>query len=591
MPRKPTSDLLWPLRCPTCLTTAIIGLEDVKDPENFQFVLRCQSCGFLNVIERTLAPLPVLRTIKFLSPGRQNEAKNILRGSVGCSELRALVTTIVRELDERVDRDIDAAQAAFALMLRDREDALRKILESHTRPSNPNQNYHSKIKTRVSDLLYLLLSRRGPVKFTQDWKDARQRGGAFLRRFFRIASDAAVISLYASAIDGEQWKLVRRGDNLFAESTALYSRSLEWELNRREFEAFVGRQKRFIDIDPSLTAETLEAQRLVFGFDSTNIIELVQKDFETMRKSGAARMIGGTFALIEVDRLDQYQRKVLCMLVLTLSRVVQYISPFYLDLGISRRQIPGPISAIAHAVSANWTNYYPLYEVVNSGGNCWIASTNAILLFLTNLITFKNGLFQRAVDLRGQTLDSSSRKALVRLGKSRQHRLEDAVMETIKKAAWNTLGRIKKWNRVNLPFGDIDVLAAKPMSSEAFVILAEVKDFDLPLFAKRGVLERMRGQIDYAGDQLQKRIAWVQTAWNNGLKEAMLGNASLDRVFLLPLVITERYLPPFIFIRFLGIPFGGLQIFLNEIVNGGFSKYKDLSRGTFVLLSGEKDVL
>src|SRR5262249_10943607 len=143
-------------------------------------------------------------------------------------------------------------------------------------------------------------------------------------------------------------------------------------------------------------------QRLVFGFDSTNIIELVQKDFEILRNSGAIRFIGNTFALIEIVRLDEYQHKVLCMLVLTLAGVLKYISPYYLDLGINRRQIPDSISAIGQAVSANWTNYYPLYEVVNNGRRCWIASTNPILLFLTNLITFRNGLFQRIVDLQSQ---------------------------------------------------------------------------------------------------------------------------------------------------------------------------------------------
>jgi hypothetical protein len=556
----------------------------VEDPENFQFIVRCGACGFLNVIEQSLNPLPIAQAIKCLSQRCQDEISAYLTDTLKPSHMRAIVTAIVREVDDWVCQDLSAAHAAFTLMLRERENALVSILENHAESGNPNQNYHSKIVTRVSDLLYLLLSRHGCIHLPDNWEVAHEKGVPFLRRFFQTASDAATIALYASAIEEGQWKLVSRGDALFIESTELYSRSLEWELNRREFEDSLVRQKRIVDIDAALTKETLEAQRLVFGFDSTNIIELVQKDFEVLENSGAVRTIVDTFSLIEVERLDEYQQRVLSTLVLTLSRVLQFISPYYFDLGIIRKQNLDEIAAISHAVSANWTNYYPLYQVMNSGQQCWVASSTPILMSLTNLITFKNGLFQRIIDLRGKGLEISKKKALARLDKSRQRRLEDAVAEATKNAAWNTLGRIKKWNRSDLPFGDIDLLAAKAMPSDAFVLLAEIKDFDLPMLVKRGALERLHGQIQYAADQLQKRVEWIETAWKNGLKEAMVGGTDFDRVFLVPVVITERYLPPFVFNRFMGIPFGGLPIFLNEIVNGGLPKYQAVSCGTIVLL-------
>src|SRR5205823_13572650 len=143
--------------------------------------------------------LPIAEAIKCLSQRRQDEIAAYLAGDLSPSAMRAIVTAIVRELDNWVGEELPAARAAFPLMLQEREKALLAIMESHSKPDHPGQNYHSKIVTRVSDLFYLLLSRHGSLDLPDNCEGADKLGGPFLRRFFKTATDAVIIALYATA--------------------------------------------------------------------------------------------------------------------------------------------------------------------------------------------------------------------------------------------------------------------------------------------------------------------------------------------------------------------------------------------------------
>ncbi len=579
------AELLWPFRCCTCHDQQLL-IGDVQDPRNFHIVHRCSRCGYLNVLERSVLTIPFSTAIRVLHPDVQEKLQNDLRSDPAAS-LRHAIRDLVNCLDDLVAADPSAAAAALLLAMLERERALTPVLENQIGMSDPSADLHAKVVSRATDLLYLLLHRNRAARLPEESSSVEDIGVPFLRRFSEIASDAATMALHATGVETGLWSLEFQDNELVTEKTELHSRLAEWDLNRREFENLVGAKQRTVVADQLFTKETMEAQRLVLGFDSTDLLQLSIGGFETLRSLGALQDLHQLVWAIDVGRLEASQKRLLDALTFTRARIHRFAAPFYFDLGIPRQGEAEELAVLVDTLGGSWwANYYPLYELVDEKGKSWLVTTKMpFLIFLGNLGSFKNRLFQRIIEhAGGAALASDALRQMRQLEKRVSRRLEDVATNAARAQGWITQVRLKKWRGERLQCGDIDLLAAKRVGEDLQVVLAEVKDFDITLVSRRGALQALERKIGETFDQLGKKVEWVRAAWAEGLRELVAPQENQRDANLLPIVITARYMPPFMFDRFLGIPVDGLGIFLDQLAAGALSVYRLAARESLVRL-------
>lgn len=588
MESRRRTEILWPFDCRTCHAKEPVLVTDVANPEAFHIVRRCPHCGYLNVLERSVITLPILKSIGGLPSNIQEGLLKDFEETAPAVMLRRMSEVFVAHLDRFVASKTIAAAAGLMLLLKERERALAAVVEGQIGVANSSADLHAKVVSRATDLLYALLHRNGGARIINDSQAVYDIGLPFVRQFTEIASDAAGVALQAAGVEEGLWSVTgfHEGD-LRIEKTEIHARIAEWDLNRREFENRVSGGRLMSIVDDIFTAETLAAQRLALGFDSTDLIRLGQESFEPGSAAGSFHDLFDTLWAVRVDQLDQSRKRLVNALTLTLPTIKGFIAPFYFDLGVARRQPVEEIRAVTHVLLANWTNYYPVYELFDESGNPWRVTSKApFVICLANLASFRNSLFRRLVDTAGQRqLSPDTLKALRQVERRVERRLEQAVATILQDNGWQCVLRLQKWKGSRLTFGDIDLVAAKQLDEQrAVVLLIEVKDYDMPVMSKKDALKRMQGQLQGAFDQLAVRIQWVKVEWDKGLKDLLLPGGRACSCQLLPVVVTARYMPPFLFDRFLGIPLDGLPIFLERLSGDGMAAYQAVAGETVVTL-------
>jgi Holliday junction resolvase-like predicted endonuclease len=582
------TEMLWPFDCRTCHAKELMLIPDIANPEAFHIVRRCRHCGYLNVLERSVIKLPVTQAISGLPSDIQAQLLGGFEATAPEVILRQVSEAFVTHLDHMVALKTTAAAAGLTLLLMERERALGAVIEGQVGVANSSADLHAKVVSRVTDLLYALLHRNGCARVISDPKVVNEIGGPFVREFSEIASDAAAVALQAAGVEEGLWSVAGFVEgHLLIEKTEIHSRMAEWDLNRHEFENMTSNRRVTSIVDDIFTEETLSAQRLTLGFDSTDLITLGQEGFESLT-SGLYHHGFDALWAARVDRLDHSRRRMVDRLTLGLSTIKGFIAPFYFDLGVPRRQPADEIRAVASVLLANWTNYYPVYELTDDSGDPWRVTSKApFVICLANLATFRNSLFRRLVDaVAGQETPSpDTMRELRQVERRVGRRLEQAVATILRDDDWTCRLRLQKWKGSRLAFGDIDLIAAKKLDEQnTLVLLIEVKDYDMPVMLKKDALKRLQTQLQGAFEQLEVRSRWVAEKWHEGLSELLLPGVKTCSSQLLPVVVTARYMPPFLFDRFLGMPVDGLPMFLQQLSAEGLAVYGAVAGETLVKL-------
>ena len=166
-------------------------------------------------------------------------------------------------------------------------------------------------------------------------------------------------------------------------------------------------------------------------------------------------------------------------------------------------------------------------------------------------------------------------------------RLEDATAVVARQSGWNTLLRLKKdLTGKTLECGEIDLLCAKVIRDKVVVVLAEVKDLDLTPISWPGGLLGMQQKIGRAFQQLSARSKWLSSAWAQWVRASIFKERSSfpHTAYLLPLVITARYMPPFLFDEYVGVPMDGFGMFLAGLEDGDYARLQSIAGETLVTL-------
>lgn len=584
---RQTSELLWPFECRTCHERDVVLATGIQDPNSFHLVRRCARCGYLNVVERSTITLPLEQSVRSLPDESQADVLRSVFADHSAVSLRPALPAFITELDRLITRNPIGAQAALILAMQERERALAPALEDGVGTADPAADLHAKVVSRVTDVLYLLLHCRAQARLVDDPAVVHDRGRPFLREFFAFASDAVGIALHATGVEAGLWTLAVRDGAVVTEKTDMHSRLTEWDLNRREFERVFGSMGTEPSVDEAFTRETLGAQKLVLGFDSSNLIELCQGNFDLLRSAGALKEIHEVVRAIDITHLTEPHHRVLDSMALTLPRARRFFKPFYFDLGSDRIEPVADLEALVDVLGANWGNYYPFYRLEGDRTGAWMVTTKTpLLISLANLATFRNHLFRKLVESGAAgDLSRETRQKLAQLDKGLSKRLEDAAGDAARRAGWGVRLRLKKWRGQKLPCGEIDLLAGKRIGDVAVVVLAEIKDFDLTVTTRRD-LAHLQERIQEAFSQLAVRVKWVANAWTEGLGKELLPDVGALAGELLPIVLTARYMPPFLFDRFLTVPFSGFAEFLERLSTEAFSTYRAVAGRTIVRLVG-----
>jgi hypothetical protein len=587
-----SAELLWPFECRTCHHNALVDIAGIRDPQNWQVMHRCPQCGYVNVLERSRLILPVQESLEVLPKAEQHgirEALNQLYANPTPASLRTLLRKYVAHLDELVAEDPAAGAVALLLSMRERENSFTPVLDNGLGMSDPSADLHAKVVTRATDLLYVLLARNNaPVSIEEQAQN--DSGLTFLARFSSVASDAAAIALQTNAIEAGLWNITVQDRLVITEKTELHSRLAEWDLNRREFHRVLGRATSAqTPVDLLFTQETLTAERLILGYDSTEILELAEHGFGSLRDQGALHdLAAGRLWVIDPDRLDECQRRLLHAITLNLDRVRRFATPFYFDLGATRASSSDDdLAAVGAVLTANWANYYPIYEVSDHSQKRWLLTSKMpLLLCLGNMATFRNRLFGRTIEAVDHA-DRGTKAAIRRLQEQHKTRLENVARDVCRARGWDTLVRLKNGLRGQaLPCGEIDLLLARRVGeANVLVLLAEVKDFDVNVVSSGRIIEGLREKLGLAFRQLDIRAEWARREWKAWLRPHLLRQQDLPyAAYLLPLVITADYMPPFMFDRYVGVPVAGLSMFLAGLEEGNLSALQSVAGDTLTPL-------
>ncbi len=500
------------------------------------------------------------------------------------ASLRGLLNSYVSHLAVLVSKRPADAAAALLLAMRERERALAPMLHDALGAEDTGADLHAKLVSRTTDLLHVLLSRSElPMLFGDI--PINESGIAFFQEFFPIATDAAALALQANGIEGGMWQLAVESGSVIVQSTDLHSRVAEWDLNRREFDRIVARgDGEPAAVEQLLSEETTGAERRFLGFDSGDILDLVAGGFAALREQGGVHELEGGLWAIDSDRLEEGQQRIFRTLILDVPRVQRFALPFYFDLG-AVEPLASSVGAAARTLTSNWTNYYPVYEGRDQNGRSrFLTSKMPLITCLGNMQTFRNRIFRRIVEAAGNT---PTGREIARLDRKLMRRLEDAAARLAKEAGWLTRVRLKKDDQgADIECGEIDLLAVKTVHDAILVVLAEVKDLDLTPTSWPGGVAGMQAKLGRAFQQLDLRSRWVRGAWGAWLRDSLLGSQARRScpAYLLPLVVTARYMRPFLFDRYVGVPAEGLRMFLAGFENRDRTTLKALAGETLIAL-------
>lgn len=586
---KRSGDLLWPFECRTCHDRAALLVTDISDPENFQVVHRCGVCGYLNVFSRHRVVLPIPESLQNLTASNQESIRAALAAfcvNPTRRALRIVLDDYVQHLAVLVKQQPQEAAAALLIALRERERALIPLLNDNLRERDPTGGLFARVVSRCTDLLYLLLRQyttAAPHLLVSLSETEAVR--AFFRVFSSIASDAATLALQSHLIDADMWRIAAVDGSIVVESTDIHDRVTEWDLNRRQFDSSADashgiQQQTPMEIADIYTEETNEAERVWLGFGGSDILGLIAG----LHDKEATHELEGGIWTIDAQSLRKEEMRLLQLIVLDPSRTQRFEVPFYFDLGVER-PAQTPSDAASRVLMSNWTNYYPIYAFDTEGSASLLTTKMPLIICLGNMETFRNRIFRRIADVAVGTANAAK---LADLDKRLMRRLEDAVAHVAKQSGWHTLLRLKKdlAGRA-LECGEIDLLCAKVIREKVvLVVLAEVKDLDLTPITWPGGLAGMQSKLGHAFSQLSRRSQWLSSAWVPWLKELIFKKHMIgpSTTYLLPLVVTARYMPPFLFDQYVGVPLGGFGMFLAGLENGDLDRLRAIAGDTLAVL-------
>lgn len=543
----------WSFHCRACRHREERDVS-VEDPEEFATTLQCPQCGYLNVFARIRKPVALLEAMRAISPDTHEQLREEIASGPATEDhllriFRRGVFLLVSHIASLVESQRAAAQAALPIAILERERELATFYSSRQSGQPPAIDHRLKLLgsmrtvPRTVDLLYLLLCVNESVHLPEPSPDNYDLGVQFVRKFSPFATDAVSLALYISRVEMGTCTLTLQGNDVLAVDTDLNAPLIEWDLNKSRAERDATPPTTFAET--LLPPEMQEAMRLVLGFDLFDIVELVRGGFVGLQRRGLIQdYYSEAVWLLDVEHAEG-ARRVLEFLTLTWARVLRFIAPFHFDLGVQRFSPGEQVAVLTQFLFDNWWIYYPGYVVIGPDGNrkC-LLSKYTLAAFYDHLTSVKGTLFRRIIDNLGRFgVDRRTQVHLKALELRIHRRLEEETAKAARAHGWSALVRLRKKDGLMLPCGEIDVIMAKQFGDGTLAVVADVKDWDIPLLGKRDAVHKFEQRIRRATDRLAEKARWVWSEWNRGLSKMVDPTLGPGALRVVPVLFTSNYLP------------------------------------------------
>ncbi len=528
-------------------------------------VRECPVCGYVNVIEESWFALGLAERVERYATSEEMEelksSSNDPRKSVGTIMLTARV--LVRALRELVRAEVEVAGRALLPALNRREKMIQKRLSA---PTDYDVDSEADVFSRVVDLLFLTLASEEALDVASIKSPNSKGVASFLTRFQHIASDLAVLAMFARSVRRGELIAALRDGVLGLRKGERHAMAAEWAFNRRKRSA----DQRLGDGTELFSKAALQAQALFLGFTALDILELSKDTFASLRSQGIVSVVRDSI-LFDIDRAPERARLVLTSATLTLRRAKEFERPFFFDLGKRTAQNRGDDEALVWATAANWSYYYPFLALPEpETGRRWaLTNQGTVVTFLANLHAQKNGLLEKIVEAARESAskDADTLRDLIRVT---NRELEESAVIVGHRAGWSSR-HVDRVGGKRLACGDIDALFGRKLEGgEVVVVVAEVKDADYMPHKDNLFDEEHERQVQKALEQLQRKTEWLQAGWKQGLGASLLGIefGAETAGWVLMLLVTRVAPPLYLITTAESATIEELESYLNKIRNG-----------------------
>ena len=303
-----------------------------------------------------------------------------------------------------------------------------------------------------------------------------------------------------------------------------------------------------------------EMQNAVLGFSVEDYIALTRDRFSNLRNLTTIHQRGPVYAAKLDAAADTKAAKLLDLVTLNQRRMQEFRFPYYFDLGTRKMGVHASPPAI-ETFALNWTAYYPAYEAhVDDLG---LASLFTIYTFRNAFAYMSASRSLMAAELEKRAKRTNTPEAIAVRGFQQKvaARLEERIETVLRGEGFSTKANVRD------VFGgvdrEIDVVGARNSRGVTEIVLIEAKDFDMPLH-KPESLKIAVEDLSRAGErQLSPLTDWIKKEWRSLLQG--LGVEPRNRVVLSPLLITRRYLAPYLVPGVTVVPLRMLECVLSRI--------------------------
>jgi len=541
-----------------------------QEPEPFLIEVPCWRCRYITVVESsfdlTFEPHYLGRNEQTF---RASEDPRIIGGY-----LRTIAGALLQTVIERVQVDLSVARRSLLSVLSRREELIQKRI---SQADQLDPSLEPRVFPTAANLLYGVLTYAGALSSDLIQNTSSEGVARFLGWLQPIANEIVTIAVGATNLRRGEIEASFDGSEFTFRKTARHTAGVESTVNDKRR---VGDTVRVSSIEEAFSKEALQAESLVLGFNAQDITDLALNGFERLSARTEVQVKKGNVYLIRLPEKDEWLRKVILSCTLTPSRLRQFRSPFFFDLGVRFERPMDDFEAILNSASRNWSLYYPFSALVeNTGEMQYVLTSRGILVvFLTNLEVQKNSLADQLITATRAGGNSLLAVELAALVERSSRALETAVCDVVRSSGW-----MATKTSSSLPCGDIDNLSARRMvNNELLIVVSEIKDVDMPGH-REDAYESQARIVAKALKQLDRKAKWVAMNWCKGFGPGLFPDLrDCQNGTILKLLVTRNRTPIELINGAECVPFRSLNKYFLELQHG-LPPWFDNVRGSSIL--------
>lgn len=522
----------------------------------FSIQVPCHGCRYITVVESSVMELPNHRFLSRPNPpdfGPTDDSR-----AIG-AYLHNIAGDLLDAAIVLVQVELPVARNSLVSVFSRRE---RHTQERISRSLEFDPSWAPRFFPKVAGLLWGVLSHVGGSSSDVIRNFSSKGVSRFLGRFEPIAAEIVTIAAFANSIrrgeltpsfDGSQFKFIK---------SSRHTAAVESMVNRKQQERDT---LQFIRPDEAFSKEALEAQQLVLGFNADEITKLALNCFEQLRSHTEVESERNLY-WIRMPPKGERLHRLISACTATLSRLCEFRSPLFFDLGERADPPMSERDAILNAAAVDWSGYYPFSSMLETNGEPDLVLTSRGIMthFLTGLVTQKNTVMEQLRLASGRSGNPQLASRVAALVEQGSHALEASVCGVARSVGWQAIQTAP-----SLPCGDIDALLARPLGEdEVLVVLCEIKDADLP--AHRGdAYESQARVVGKALKQLDSKAKWVATNWSGAFGASNFpGLGDRKHGFILKVLVTRSSCPMELMNGAECVPIPALKRFFSDLKNG-----------------------